>query len=401
MRAVDDDLPPKSVGHQRHASMNLLEFPRHLVDVLIPVYNAEATVADSVRSILSQTLAAIRVVVVDDGSTDGTAAILAMLAERDPRIVVHRQPNGGIVDALNNGLALCTGEFLARHDGDDIALPERLEKQLAYLHAHPDCIAVGANAFHIDGSGRRLGSVTFMKNPAWSNVDDIPADEPYLMHPLLMIRRNVLEQVGGYRYVFHAEDTDLYWRLLARGRLHNMEDILAEYRIHPQSVSGKSVLNGRIQAVNSQLAALSERRRAKGLQDLSFPRARLKRFHDAESMQGIMAVAEEELQLSELPQFRLAVAAKLLELESYRPYALDDNDRIFIKNALVRNAALLSAERVRFLDKRQARYVMRLLTNGHLRAAAFMTRPSFVTAMAMVVSDFVKRRFRRLRKRHA
>src|SRR5690349_10856990 len=107
------------------------------IDVLIPVYNGARTVASAVRSMQTQTLRDIRIHVVDDGSTDDTPQILRALADADDRIVVHTQPNGGIVDALNAGLARCTAPFVARHDADDLAYPQRLQRQLDYLLEHP------------------------------------------------------------------------------------------------------------------------------------------------------------------------------------------------------------------------------------------------------------------------
>src|ERR1700736_3109855 len=94
-----------------------------IVDVLIPVYNGAPTVRESLNSIRAQTIRDIRIVVIDDGSTDATVEILAELAREDPRIVTIRKPNGGIVDALNLGLQHCRAEFLARFDADDIAYP--------------------------------------------------------------------------------------------------------------------------------------------------------------------------------------------------------------------------------------------------------------------------------------
>lgn len=366
--------------------------PDAKVDVLIPAFNVGATVVEAVASILNQTFRDIRVVVVDDGSGDDTAEKLAALAAMDSRLSIHRQANGGIVDALNNGLELCTAEYVARHDADDIAFPDRLEKQLAYLEANPDCVAVGANAFHIDETGRRTGSRTLMRNPAWSDANRIPAEEPYLMHPVLLVRRKALSDIGGYRYVFHSEDTDLYWRLRSIGRLHNLEDFLAEYRIHANSISGKSVVNGRVQAIASQLAALSERRRAKGDVDLEFPRALLQRYHAARSIRAMIAVAEEGLRPAEFAHFRLAVAAKLVELESYRPYELDSEDRAFIKDIYRQHASLLSKGDKSLSKKRRAKYMAKLVTRGKFRAASEVFTPTIARPFVFLLINFLMRR---------
>lgn len=340
--------------------------PLHRIDVLIPAYNVAPTIESAVRSILDQTVRDIRVVVVDDGSTDDTAAIVARLADNDGRITLVRQPNGGIVDALNNGLALCDAPLIARHDGDDLAYPDRFEKQLAYLDAHPDCIAVGANARHVDASGEPIGVVTAMGSVDTADPTWLPAREPYLMHPLLLIRREPLVAAGGYRYVFHAEDADLYWRLGGVGGLHNLPDVLADYRIHAGSVTGKSIINGRVGAINAQLAALSHERRRRERVDLTFPPERLDRFLEARTIERMIAVAEEGLDEMERAYLRLATAAKLIELVQYRPYDLDDDDWKFVSKSVRAHSSLLTPENARELHLRQIWYVAKLLARGRV-----------------------------------
>src|ERR1700754_2149317 len=135
------------------------------VDVLIPVYNGVRYVRCAVESMQMQTVSDIRIHIVDDGSTDGTAEVLAEMAAQDPRLRIHSKPNGGIVDALNTGLGFCTAEFVARHDADAIAYPDRLERQIAYLRANPDCVAVSSATRHIDQEGKPLGTVGRVRPP--------------------------------------------------------------------------------------------------------------------------------------------------------------------------------------------------------------------------------------------
>ncbi|MGI4800436.1 MAG: glycosyltransferase [Janthinobacterium lividum] len=226
--------------------------PTATVDVLIPVYNGASTIESALRSIQHQSLLDIRMILIDDGSTDESAQIIERMAEQDGRIVLLRQANSGIVDALNAGLALCTAPLIARHDADDLAAPDRFEKQIAYLEAHPDCSAVSGAVVQIDEAGKIISGVVHVPPPERADATRYPQIEPYLIHPFLMIRYAALRKMGGYRHVFHAEDTDLYWRLQEVGSLHNMRDVLGNYRIHDGSVSGSSLLNGRISAVNSQ-----------------------------------------------------------------------------------------------------------------------------------------------------
>ena len=170
-----------------------------LVDVLIPAYNAAATIESAVDSIRGQTLDDLLIHVVDDGSTDETPAILARIAAQDPRVRVHSRANGGIVEALNFGLGFCRAEFLARHDADDLAWPDRLQVQVDYLRTHPDVVAVGAKARHIDASGTPTGTVADLGSPDLCDPDHLPSREPYIIHPLLTLRRAALERAGACR----------------------------------------------------------------------------------------------------------------------------------------------------------------------------------------------------------
>lgn len=367
----------------------------HRVDVLIPAFNVASTIEAAVRSILDQTVRDIRVIVVNDGSTDATGALLDAMAKQDSRLIVLHQANGGIVEALNNGLALCTAPIIARHDGDDLAYPDRFEKQLAYLDAHPDCIAVGANVRMIDGAGNYIDTSDFNRHPA-GDAAWFPAKEPYLMHPLLIIRRDVLVGAGGYRYVFHAEDADLYWRVLAVGRLYNMPDVLADYRVHADSVSGASVLNGRIQALSSQLSALSALRRDAGREDLSFPKERIHAFKQAVTVKAMLAIVDPDLDEAERRHLRLATAAKMIELAFYRPYYLEPSDWRFVKTAYRRQRDLFTPENARDQRDRVMYYVAKMLARRRI-ANAFRTAP--VTQVVAAVCHIVKDKLVRLARR--
>lgn len=314
-----------------------------LVDVLIPVFNGEGTIEESLQTIQRQTLSDIRIVVVNDGSTDATAAILDRLAKEDPRILVVTQANGGIVDALNAGLTHCSAEFIARHDADDIAFPHRLEYQLNHLRSRPECIAISANAYHIDEAGQRTGSQTEFEAAPQGNAYRFPALEPYLMHPFLMVRREALQATGGFRHVLHAEDADLYWRLLEKGALEN-SGILGEYRIHANSITSKSALNGRLGAVYSQLAALSYLRRKNGKPDLTFSKIPSERFSPESSLAEIIQSVADQLDEEELNRLRLGSAAKFIELAIYRPYSPSRSDCHFIRDQIRRYGYLASAE---------------------------------------------------------
>ena len=313
------------------------------VDVLIPAYNAGRFVREAVDSIRRQDHLDVRIVVVDDGSTDDTPALLAALAREDARIVVITQPNGGIVDALNNGLGHCEAEFIARFDADDIAYPHRLARQVAFLRENPDIVATAGIARLIDADGRPTGELTPLVDLAGADPGEIPAKENYLLHPLLMIRRAALVAAGGYRRVVHAEDADLYWRLREQGRLANQDDIQGEYRIHPASITASSVRNGRLLSVSSQLAALSALRRRAGRDDLAFtPEAAASLAASADRLDLLCRAASVALTPDEARHLRFAAAAKLMEQSAARPYEPDLADCTFFRDAWRESGGLLS-----------------------------------------------------------
>ena len=310
--------------------------PNPIIDVVIPVFNGAETVESAVASIQAQTVRDIRIIVVNDGSTDGTQATVERLAAADGRVVLINRPNGGIVDALNVGLAACTTDLVARHDADDLAVPDRFEKQLEWLRSHPECSAVSGSVIHIDEAGRELGPKVEMDSPDRADPLAYPQQEPYLIHPFLMMRRAAVEAVGGYRYVFHAEDTDLYWRLQEMGQLANMPDLLGRYRIHGGSVTSASTLNGRVAAMSSQLAGISAMRRRAGRPDLAFPKSALAEYAQARTLKKIVRLGSRGLEEDEAARLAASTSAKILELSGYRPYELDEEDCSFIRASIMR-----------------------------------------------------------------
>ncbi len=373
------------------------------VDVVIPVFNGARTVDSAVASIAAQSLADIRILVVDDGSTDDTAARVGRMAKLDRRIVLLRQANGGIVDALNAGLDACTAPLVARQDADDLAAPDRLERQVAFLLAHPEVNAVSGAVRHIDEDGRVMGSVLRLVSPDRADLSLFPQREPYLMHPFLMMRRRAAAAVGGYRHVFHAEDTDLYWRLQETGGLVNMDEVLGDYRMHAGSVTGLSPLNGRISAVNSQRAGLSAMRRRAGRPDLQFPKALLQAYQAASSFEAVIAVGSRDLGADEAARLKLSACAKLLELAGHRPYELDAADCALIGRTLLPALASMPADSRGGCIRMMSGTAARLLARGQVGAAMHLTTLRTVphTAVRLALRTAVPDGLRRLLQRTA
>ena len=145
-----------------------------LVSVLLPVWNGERFLRASIDSTTSQTFRAFELIVVDDGSTDGSVAVAREAAALDPRIVVLSLPHDGLPAALNAGIAAARGTYLARMAADDLAAPTRLERQVAFLDGHPRCVVVGSAVDVVDAQEEHLGIVRFARTAGLSSVNDSP-----------------------------------------------------------------------------------------------------------------------------------------------------------------------------------------------------------------------------------
>ncbi|MBL8635048.1 MAG: glycosyltransferase [Myxococcales bacterium] len=207
------------------------QLPR--ISVLLPVYNAAPYVEEAVRSILAQTVTDFELIVIDDGSTDGSGELLTALADEDSRIRLVRRPNTGIVGALNEALGLARADLVARMDADDIAWPTRFAKQAAYLSQHPECVAVGSAIIVIDPLGEPIKQPKQALSHEEIDAQLLSGYGWALVHPAAMMRRQAVLDLGGYRTQYNkVEDLDLFLRLAERGRLANLPDVLLSFRQH-------------------------------------------------------------------------------------------------------------------------------------------------------------------------
>jgi glycosyltransferase involved in cell wall biosynthesis len=205
--------------------------PIPAVSVVMPVHNAGRFLDNAICSIRLQTLTDLELIIVDDGSTDGSTEILREHAAADPRVSVLRVSHGGVARALNRGLIAARAELVARMDADDEAKPDRLERQLAALEAQPDIAVLGTGCEFIDADGRVISAFVPKADPAELREDLLKAN--CLMHPTVTMRRRLVLAIGGYRPVFAAaEDYDLWLRLSERHNLSNLPDLLLRYRSH-------------------------------------------------------------------------------------------------------------------------------------------------------------------------
>lgn len=211
------------------------------VSVLMPVHNGEAYVEPAVRSIMTQTLQDIEIIVVDDASTDGTAKILARLMAEDPRIRLETlTENMRLPRALNRGLELVRAPYVARMDADDIAHPTRLAVQKDYMDAHPEVILLGTSLRYIAADGEvRTQSVRPRDGVCcrWLLRFMTP-----IMHPTFMFRR---ETPPGFKLWYDpeftvTEDHDFTTRIVQYGDIVSLSDVLLDYRQHGSSISHKN-----------------------------------------------------------------------------------------------------------------------------------------------------------------
>ncbi len=206
------------------------------VSVVMPVYNAERYLDESLGSILGQEGVALALVVIDDASTDGSLAALDRAAARDPRVRVLRASHRGIVATLEDGIAAARAPIIARMDADDVAVPGRLAAQLDYLRAHPDCVAVGAATEMTDSRGLPQWIARPPVGHAEIDAEALGGNGMAMVHGAMMMRRQAVLDVGGYRPHFNlVEDLDLVLRLAEHGRLANLPDIYMRYRQHAGS----------------------------------------------------------------------------------------------------------------------------------------------------------------------
>jgi glycosyltransferase involved in cell wall biosynthesis len=208
-----------------------------LVTVLLPVFNAEHYLPEALDSILSQTYTDFELLIIDDGSNDKSPYILSEYANKDNRLQIHTQPrNIGIVSALNLGIQLARGKYLARMDADDFSLSNRLEKQVAYLENHPEIGVLGTAATVINASGKYLYPMDYPVSHTlllWALCFFCP-----IVHSTVIFRLNLLQKHCGYTSEFPlAEDYDLWVRLSKKTQLANLPERLLLLRKHDSNVS--------------------------------------------------------------------------------------------------------------------------------------------------------------------
>lgn len=237
------------------------------ISVIMPVWNGEKYLRAAVDSILNQTLADLELIVIDDGSTDGTAEILRSYS--DPRLQVRRLEHAGIVVALNHGLACARSDWVARLDADDISLPHRLETQWQALAQRPKAVLCHTEVDFIgetEPTARRARLPRTRALTALRLCYQCP-----IVHSSVLFHKPTALAVGGYLpEERHAEDFSLWGRMLERGEFIGLPERLVKFRLHPLSVSQQNL---ELQKALAQKIGTAHCRKFMGLDEAEARRA--------------------------------------------------------------------------------------------------------------------------------
>jgi len=196
-----------------------------LVTVLMPVYNAERFLREAIDSILQQTLSYFEFLIIDDGSTDNSVAIIKSYGDARIRFI-QNEKNLGISATLNRGLELASCELIARMDADDISYPERLQKQYNFFETNKDVALLSTWAREVSETGEPVYTARWRQPFFYYNL----TFECWIYHPTVMYRRSAVLDVGAYSTPY-SEDYDLWWRLSRKYKIDNLSEVLVDYRL--------------------------------------------------------------------------------------------------------------------------------------------------------------------------
>lgn len=212
------------------------------VSVLVSCYNAADYLQEAVESILTQTYSDYELLLINDGSTDDTLRIIEEYAQQDSRVSVLDKENTGLADSLNAGLKIAKGEWIARLDVDDIALPDRLARQVAFTRADTSIVLLGSNCVLVDQCGGRIGSYRYPKEHG-SLVNHIAVGRSPFPHSSAFFHRKTANGLGGYNPRFvRCQDADLWLRLSETGTIACLPEPLVKIRKHSSNISFSSSL---------------------------------------------------------------------------------------------------------------------------------------------------------------
>lgn len=231
-----------SLGPTRNGGASAApDAPSDLVSVIIPCYGQAHFLGEALDSVLAQSHGTFEVIVVDDGSPDDTAAVVARYAERDPRVRGFRQENRGLSGARNAGLARARGEHVVFLDADDKLCPDALASGLAALRAHPDCAFASGRFEFVEPEGRVVDNPLDIGRIDGDPYEALLRVNQIAVPAMVMYRRWVFDAVGTFdQSVSPAEDYDLYLRVTRRFPISTHDAVVAHYRQHGGGLSANA-----------------------------------------------------------------------------------------------------------------------------------------------------------------
>lgn len=211
------------------------------VSVLLPVNRDDGYLDAAVSSILNQTFKDFELLIIANNCTDELWSKIENIKELDARIKTFRLELGGLTFALNYGLNVAEGEYVARMDADDISLPERLEKQVVFLDKNISVVVLGTQIKYMDENNICKDILASNLPSDFNHLRKLSYFKCPIYHPTVMFRRTMILQIGGYKYGFYGEDYELWLRCIHQGyRISNLQDVLLKYRVHSSQVSSTS-----------------------------------------------------------------------------------------------------------------------------------------------------------------
>ena len=235
------------------------------VTVVMPAYNAERYIPEAIESVLSQTHADFEFIIVDDGSTDGTLSIAESYAQKDRRIRLVSHSNVGEVVSLNRALDLAHNEWIVCMHADDVMLPDRIERQIAFVEENPDVAVASTCVYYINENGKTVGKYQSPYTSRARIEESVQRNEVIgFHHPAVIMRKSVIKEVGGYRQeTWPCEDVELWNRVIDHG--HNVlvqPEYLLKYRKHGSSSSTSVARTRLIRSKEDWVNACVTRRRS-------------------------------------------------------------------------------------------------------------------------------------------
>ena len=228
------------------------------ISVIMSVFNNEEYLNESIESIVNQSYKNFEFIIIDDASFDKSSEILKDWSNKDRRVkIITNEENIGLTKSLNKAIKIAQGEYIARQDGDDISLPQRLEKQIIFLEKHPEIKILGTFGYIIDKHGEILGKEIL--STSFQEIKSKLIERNPFIHTSVMIKKEIIERVGVYNDKFKtSQDYELWVRILRIAKGENMPLLLVKKRYHVNMISIKKDKEQLIDMIYIQKQAIRE-----------------------------------------------------------------------------------------------------------------------------------------------